>query len=188
MDFGTTVTPTQQDIDIPATPDKLEPILRPSKQRQASTSVTVGKGILAEGESVTNALPEIIWANWGLLSRMNVRGRMFGDLVRLASAPDGWNGAGSRSLRPESLKAFLMFWSSIHDHAAEPELTLAPDGSVHAEWFESPRKRLDVRFGSHGAFFGLFVNNRIVEGVDSTRTVAQLLSLHPSKPLSRSAR
>jgi hypothetical protein len=187
MDFGTTVTPMQQDIEV-VSPEKPLPVPRPSNLRQTSTSVTPAGKDIPPGESVTNSLPEVIWTNWGPLSRMGVRGQMFRDLVRLASAPDGWNGAGSRSLRPESLKAFFAFWSSIRNHAAEPELALASDGSIHAEWFESPRKRLDVRFGSLGVFFGVFVNNRVVEGVDSTKTVAQLLSLHPAKPLSWSAR
>jgi hypothetical protein len=65
---------------------------------------------------------------------------------------------------------------------------LAPDGTIHAEWFESSRKRLDAKFSERDVVFGLFAQNNIVEGVDSVATVAQILKLHRSKPLSWSQR
>jgi hypothetical protein len=113
---------------------------------------------------------------------------MYGDLVRLASLSDGWRGPGSRAMRAGSLKSFMDFWALVRSEAKEPEITLASDGTLHAECFSSYRKRLDAKFSERDVVFGLFANDKIVEGVDNVQTVAQILKLHLSRPLSWSKR
>ena len=186
MDFGTTIT----DYNIALDGDHArEPSISPKPHRVSPSANTVGnEGRPIEALSGTDSLPESIWTSWGRIAQANMSVRMLGDLVRIAAAGDGWRGAGSRALRAGSLANFLEFWSLIRADAKEPELALAPDGSLHAEWFESQRRRLDVRFADKHVFFGLFSNNTIVEGVDDLKTVAQILRLHRAAPLKWSAR
>ena len=188
MDFGTTITDhniTRADGDL-RTPNGSR---KPDVDPPTYSANTIGNEIRSVEEvSSTNSLPESIWTSWGRIAQANMSVRMYGDLVRIANAQDGWRGSGSLALRAGSIKNFLEFWSLVRDEAAEPELTLAPDGSLYAEWFESQRKCLDVRFAEQNVFFGLFANNNIVEGVDHLTTVAQILKLHRAKPLTWSAR
>ncbi|MFZ0844636.1 MAG: hypothetical protein WAM62_02510 [Pseudolabrys sp.] len=188
MDFGTTIT----DGNITRIGDELPTPEAKRKSNIDATSYsanTVGSEIRpTENGSSTNSLPNSIWTSWGKIAQADMSVRMFSDLVRLANAPDGWRGAGSVALRPGSIKNFLEFWSIVRGEAVEPELALAPDGSLYAEWFESQRKRLDVRFAEQNVFFGLFAKNNILEGVDHLTTVAQILRLHQAKPLTWSAR
>lgn len=183
MDFGTTVSDrniTRADTD---TRDS-DGSRKPTGGQATNSANTVGNEIRTSDEPTsTNALPESIWQSWGKIAQANMSVRLYGDLVRLAAAHDGWRGSGSLGLRPNSLKSFLEFWSRVRDGAAEPELSLAPDGSLHAEWFDSPRKRLDVRFAEQNTYFGLFQNNNVVEGADHLNTVAEILKLHPARPL-----
>lgn len=129
------------------------------------------------------ALPEAVSASWTRIAQADISVRLYSRLVRLASQPDGWRGPGSLSLRPSSLKRFLEFWTMVRNEAREPELALAPDGSLHAEWFKSHRQRLDVRFAEPKVIFGLFAGNSILEGADNLKTVAQILMQHHAKPL-----
>jgi hypothetical protein len=136
----------------------------------------------------SNTLPEAILRSWSRIARANMSVRMYGDLVRIANQPPGWRGPGSLRLRPASLKNFLEFWSIVRNDAAEPELALAPDGTLHAEWFKSQRQRLDVRFLEHKVVFGLIASNSILEGAEQQNTVAQILKSHHAQPLSWSGR
>jgi hypothetical protein len=110
--------------------------------------------------------------------------KMYANLVKLARAPDGWAGANSKALSSPALLRFLDFWQLVRDEASEPLLTLAPDGSLVAEWFKSVRQRLDVRYSSRSVIFGLITPKNILEGAESAETVATILKLHPQKPLS----
>ena len=141
-----------------------------------------------ETTSSTNSLPETILRSWSKIALADMSVGMSEGLVRIATNSNGWRGPGSLSLRAESLESFLEFWSTIRDDALEPELALAPDGTLHAEWFRSQRQRLDVRFAEHNVVFGLFANNSILEGVERLQIVASFLKLHPEKPLKWSAR
>jgi hypothetical protein len=109
--------------------------------------------------------------------------QMYSNLVRLASAPDHWAGPNSKSLDAASIARFLDFWLLVRDDANEPSLTLAPDGSLIAEWFKSVRQRLDMRFSNRAVVFGLISPKNILEGAESAETVASILKLHPQKPL-----
>jgi len=182
MDFTTSITDHQIAVlggELRAPPPRID-------RRQIPT--TVGKESRpVESASSSNSLPMSILANWSKIARANMSVGMYADLVRIAGAQDGWRGSGSLSLRSESLNDFLEFWSTVRDDAVEPEVALAPDGSLHAEWFKSMRRRLDVRFAKQRAFFGLFTNDGILEGVDHLNAVAQILKSHHSKPLTWSA-
>jgi hypothetical protein len=135
-----------------------------------------------------NSVPDSLLTFWTRIARSDMSIRMFGELVRIAAQPAGWRGRGSRGLRAASLRSFLDFWSAVRDDASEPELSLVPDGSLLAEWFKSERQRLDVRFVDHSVLFGLFANNRVLEGAEKRETVAQILKSHQLKPLTWSAR
>jgi hypothetical protein len=131
----------------------------------------------------TEAAPRTIVAAWGAIRQARMSFEMYGKLVRLASVAPGWRGPGAQSMKVWSLNQFLHFWSLIRDDAVEPELALAPDGSIHAEWFKSARQRLDIRFADANVHFGMFTNNNVLEGADKLATVAQILKDHHAKPL-----
>jgi hypothetical protein len=134
-------------------------------------------------QTPTSAAPRKIIDAWGAITQAGMSACMYAKLVRLASVPPGWRGPATRELRDSSLTQFLHFWSLVRADAAEPELALAPDGSIHAEWFKSPRQRLDVRFAENNVRFGLFVTNNVLEGMDKLTTVANILQAHHAKPL-----
>jgi hypothetical protein len=131
----------------------------------------------------TGTAPPAIIAAWGGIRQARMSSEMYEKLLRLASVAPGWRGPGAQSMKVSSLNQFLHFWSLIRDDAVEPELALAPDGSIHAEWFKSIRQRLDIRFADANVRFGMFTNNNILEGADKLATVAQILKDHHAKPL-----
>lgn len=131
----------------------------------------------------TNSLPAVILASQGKMAEAGISTRMYDDLVRLANRGDGWRGPGSKSLQLTSLNNFLNFWAKIRDEASEPELALAPDGAIHAEWNASPQRRLDVRFSGDRMIFGLLTSKSIIEGADKADIIAKILRSHYAKPL-----
>ncbi len=161
---------------------------------ESSTGVTPVKGTLQQRGGIaqrrpsprlvqTSAAPRTIVDTWGAITKARMSAGMYAKLVRLASSPPEWRGPQTQPLRASSLAQFLQFWSLIGTNAAEPELALAPDGSIHAEWFKSPRQRLDVRFAENNVRFGMFANQKILEGAESLVTVANILKSHDAKPL-----
>jgi hypothetical protein len=138
--------------------------------------------------TTSDSVPKSILALWSRIAQANISVRMYGDLVKVANQPPGWRGERSLALSEASLKSFLDFWTAVRGAAVEPELSLAPDGSLLAEWFKSPRQRLDVRFLENKVLFGLFANNSILEGAEHLSVVAQILGTHPASPLKWGAR
>jgi hypothetical protein len=183
MDFGTTSSPFEVNRPEEA---PTEPLQR--KREASANTVAFGYAPVDSPTSQTNRLPPTILDTWGEINRAPISVRMYGDLVRLASLSAGWRGPGSQALKADSLKAFLKFWALVQPVAKEPEISLAADGTISAEWYESGQKRLDARFGTNDVIFGLFASNVIVEGLDKPEEVAQLLKLHRSRPLSWSKR
>ena len=57
----------------------------------------------------------------------------------------------------------LDFWQLVRGPAAEPALTLAPDGSLLAEWFKNANQRLDIRFSARAVIFGLITPKNVLE-------------------------
>jgi hypothetical protein len=142
------------------------------------------------GSSVaaTASLPESITANWSRIAKADMSLGMFNRLVRLAAQPGGWRGPGSAPLQPSSLSRFLTFWTIVRDEAKEPELTLAPDGTLHAEWFRSEKQRLDIGFSDPKIVFGMITGNSILEGAENLITVAQILRHHQARPFAWGSR
>ncbi len=155
----------------PTTPDAAEP--------PAGRANLVNK----QAPVLADALPSTLLSMWTRIARANMSVRLYNDLVRVAGQPDAWRGRGTVALRSSSLKNFLDFWSLVRDVATEPEVTLAPDGSLHAEWYKGPRQRLDVRFGEHKVVFGLLTPNSILEGAENQEMVALILKSHKAQPL-----
>jgi hypothetical protein len=181
MDFSTNITdlnsipfPEERTRTIDVVDDVAIKSQRPSTSTQQPASV--------------NSLPESLLTSWSRIAQANMSVRMYRDLVRIGMQPPGWRGPGSLGLRPASLRNFLEFWLAVRSSAVEPELALAPDGTLHAEWFKSPRQRLDVRFLDRNLVFGLFTNNNVLEGAEKHNIVALILKAHQAKPLSWSAR
>lgn len=131
----------------------------------------------------SGALTEALQANWQKVDRANLGARLGGNLMRLAIVPAGGLGAGSRALSPASLSEFLDFWIRIRGVAVEPELALAPDGTLAAEWFKSRQQRLDVRFTGDKAVYGLIARNTISEGAETLDALVPFLRNHPAQPL-----
>jgi len=143
---------------------------------------------IAKSRQTADTLPTSLLANWGRIAQANISVRMYNDLMRVATRPPGWRGPGSLALRPSSLKNFLEFWSAVRDGASEPQLSLAPDGSIHAEWYKSARQRLDARFLDQKVIFGLFANKSILEGIEPRELLVTILKAHHAKPMTWSAR
>jgi hypothetical protein len=132
----------------------------------------------------SSAMPSAILHSWGNIAKAQMSVVFYRRLVQLANAKAGWRGPGSKPLDAVAIKTFLRFWTLVRENAAEPELSLVPDGTLLAEWRKSDHHRLDVRFASQLTFFGLLTPKNVIEGADSMSTVATILSLHPLKPLS----
>jgi hypothetical protein len=141
-----------------------------------------------EPAAKTNSLPSSILSSWGQIADAKISIRMYDDLVRLGFRPDGWRGPGSKALDVSSLNSFLRFWSEVSNGAVEPELALAPDGAIHAEWIKSPQKRLDIRFSGEKLIFGLLNSSSIIEGADDVDVVTNILRSHYAQPLLWSAK
>ena len=143
-------------------------------------------GIIPAGarSDTTSVLPKAIADNWGKVLRAHVSEAMQSRLIRIASARRGPN---AKALTTQSLGDFLDFWNQVKIDAVEPEITVAPDGTLCAEWFRSPQQKLDVRFALGRAVFGLFSRRGILEGSESLGNVALYLRNHSARPLQWSA-
>jgi hypothetical protein len=163
--------------------DKLpfSPRQKTEAQSAAISDATYQPRFFREGSS--NAIQSTISDNWGVISSSGMSVALFDRLVRLSGSRDGWHGPGSLSLSGKSLRAFLAFWSLIRSYAVEPEMALAPDGTLNAVWYRGMKQQLDTRFVDGNVVFGLFSGNSILEGTDKTAIVADLLLSHPAKPL-----
>jgi hypothetical protein len=172
------------DIVVTATPSSTTGRSDTPKTQQGTSAFTIVAPEDTRAES--DALPGAVRANWGKIAKAKLTQRMYAKIVRVAAASAALR-PPARALTPASLGVFLDFWMRVRFVAAEPELALAADGIVSAEWYKSPRQKLDLRFAASTVIYGLFANSSISEGADSSETVANLLKAHPSKPLQWSA-
>jgi hypothetical protein len=132
----------------------------------------------------TETLPNAIKANWGKIIKAQLSERIYVKLESLAAGPSSMLGPNAaRPLDAKSLGDFLDFWVRVRTIAAEPEITSAPDGTLHAEWYKSDRQRLDARFTANGVMFGLIAGTKLIEGAETPETVASLLKNNPAQPL-----
>lgn len=172
-------TNNAQTVEVSGESPALAPSLPEPTVHSTGAGVTSVAGPIGPN---TNAVPPAIQANWGRIAQARLPVHMYRSILRIATLQ-------APALVPISLAYFLEFWRRVAADAVEPELVLAPDGTVHAEWFRSPRQRLDVRFAASGkAVFGLFANTDVLEGAYNTEAVATLLAAHPARPLQWSAK
>jgi len=147
-------------------------------------AVTDPEDISLRGAAGANAMPHPILANWSRLFLAGLSGELYSRIWQMARYKDGWRGEGSRALTEEALKAFLEFLIKIDEDTVEPTLALTARGTLQAEWFRNLRRHLDVEFVSdEKAFFGLFDQHSVYEGVDSVDALVRWLPDRPSKPL-----
>lgn len=130
------------------------------------------------------AMPVAITANWTRLAKAKLGRDAFLKIVRIASRPEGWRGAGSRSLRPAALRHFLEFWISVRHASAPPQFALLPNGHLQALWTSSDRRRMDLEYTeSNRVYFGVLNGRSSHEGVEALSVIEKLLLAHPSRPL-----
>lgn len=146
---------------------------------ESHSSKAAESAITREPRSTTSVLPDAVAANWGKISKARLTKQMYGNIVRVATQSRGM----APAVTAASLGNFLEFWMRIRNAAVEPEVVLAPDGTLYAEWYKSKHQRLDVRFTVNKAIFGLFAGSSILEGAERPETVANLLKQHAAKPL-----
>jgi len=129
-------------------------------------------------------LPEAISANWSRLATASLNHAAFVKIVRIASRPDGWRGAGSRSLRPGALRHFLESWARVRHASIPPQFALLPNGHLQALWTAGDRRRMDLEYTeTNRVYFGLLNGRHSHEGVEALNAIEKLLLAHPSRPL-----
>jgi hypothetical protein len=132
--------------------------------------------------SPTSSMPDAISANWGNILRARLSENFKARLTRIA----GRREPGLPPLASRSLAEFLEFWLLVRPVAVEPEVSVAPDGNLMAEWFRSTRYHLDLRFVPGRVIFGLISGANVSEGSESLTNlpnVANYLKIHSSQPL-----
>lgn len=113
----------------------------------------------------TDAQPKAIQDNWHSLATSDLTDATFSKIEKISALPNEWRGPGSSKLSPSSLRRFLQLWKLISGDAAEPFLSLTPNGNLYAEWHASWRRHLDVEFTADGQiYFGFFHNSNVLEG------------------------
>lgn len=123
----------------------------------------------------SDAVPQSMQENWPQLSASKLLPKTYARILRLAQ--DATATPGSAGLRPESLRAFLAFWSAVRDVAPAPEITLARNGSLVAVWHRDSRRHIDVIFKPDGmVLYGIFIGRIVNEGRDTVEGLARILT------------
>lgn len=117
--------------------------------------------------------PESIRQNWIGLAKSKLSQKTYGRILRLAI--DAQN-QGISPLKSGSLRTFLTFWEVVRDIAPEPDLTIARNGNIVAEWHKNWQRHLDIEFKEDGmVLYGLFIGKIVNEGRDVARVLAERL-------------
>ena len=128
---------------------------------------------LGAGRELPNAVPDAVEINWVLLAKLKPSRKIYGRILHLAQEAGP---SGRAALRPGSLRTFLTFWDEVRSLAPEPELTLARNGNLVAEWHKRWNCHLDVEFKEDGmVLYGLFTGRIVSEGRDKADVLAQRL-------------
>ena len=169
-------------FDKPARSAELTPTI------QSSSSMTPEANKLTKRSS-TGALPDTISESWGDIVNAGMSVGMYGDLVRMATAPSGVARARIACFASHISQKFHRILVSYSRCCKRTGAYPRSDGSLHAEWFKSTRQRADVRFAGKNVIFGVLNQGNIVEGAEQPNTVAEFPKVAPhAKPLSWSAR
>ena len=139
--------------------------LAPSAETSQSPNSHVGKG-----RELPSAVPDAVENNWVLLAKSKLSRKTYGRILGLAQEAAS---PGRAALRPGSLRTFLSFWDTVSVVAPEPEVTLARNGNLVAEWHKRWNRHLDVEFKEDGmVLYGLFTGRIVNEGRDAADALA----------------
>ncbi len=129
--------------------------------------------LLGTGRELRSAVPDAVANNWVLLAKSKTSGKTYGRILRLAQEAES---PGRAALRPGSLRTFLSFWDTVSILAPEPEVTIARNGNLVAEWHKRWNCHLDVEFKEDGMIlYGLFTGRIVNEGRDAADSLARRL-------------
>lgn len=166
FDLETSAVPMGAPIGLPRDARALEHTS--SAETSQITSSHVGTG-----RKSPHAVPKALEDNWVLLARSNFSRKTYSGILRLAQEAES---PGRAVLGPGSLRTFLLFWDMVRSLAPEPEVTLARNGNLVAEWHTSWNRHLDVEFKEDGmVLYGLFAGRIVNEGRDKASALAQRL-------------
>ncbi len=129
--------------------------------------------LVGTGREIPSAVPDAVANNWVLLAKSITSGKTYGRILRLAQEAES---PGQAALRPGSLRTFLSFWDTVSVLAPEPEVTIARNGNLVAEWHRRWNRHLDVEFKEDGmVLYGLFIGTIVNEGRDTADSLARRL-------------
>jgi hypothetical protein len=121
--------------------------------------------------------------SWQALAVSGISERLFGRILFIAILRQNSKQNGSKPLSSESLRSFLRFWVLIRADAAEPFLSVAPNGHLCGEWHTSWSRHLDVEFAQEEmAYFGLFHGKEEIEGYSNISDLAKMIQSRPKNP------
>ena len=136
---------------------------------------------LGTGREPANAVPDAVANNWVLLAKSKPSRKIYGRILHLAQEAEP---SGRAALRPGSLRTFLEFWDEVRSFAPEPELTLARNGNLVAEWHKRWNRHLDAEFKEDGmVLYGLFTGRIVSEGRDKADVLAWRLTENGRWPI-----
>ena len=125
--------------------------------------------------------------SWYALARSGISPRNFGRLQNAASQFEGMVGHEAPETLNRAIRLFLTFWAAIKQGNQEPELYVAASGRLQAVWSHQNGWYLVIEFGGDDKlFWAMYQDEYIVEGQQSTATIAELaknLKALASKPL-----
>ncbi len=125
------------------------------------------------GRELPSAVPDAVENNWVLLAKSKLSRKTYGRILGLAQEAAS---PGRAALRPGSLRTFLSFWDAVSVLAPEPEVTLARNGNLVAEWHKRWNRHLDVELKEDGmVLYGLFTGKIVNEGRDTADALAYRL-------------
>lgn len=125
---------------------------------------------VGRGRELPSTIPDAVGNNWVLLAKSNLSRETYGRILHLAQEAAS---PGRVALRPGSLRTFLSFWDTVSILAPEPEVTLARNGNLVAEWHKRWNRHLDVEFKEDGmVLYGLFTGKIVNEGRDTVDSLA----------------
>lgn len=125
----------------------------------------------------TQAVPDVLKANWLELSQSHLSNLTFARLSKIAEKRDGWQGPGSLGLSAASLSEFLKFWREIRSaNSIEPELMLTPKGTLQAEWHRSRRQYFEIEFSKERGIGNFGLMDRL-SGFDGIMPIMEIVKL-----------
>ena len=151
---------------------KLAELERASSAETSQSSTS----LVGTGRELPSAVPDAMANNWVSLAKSKTSGKMgkiYGRILRLAQEAES---PGRVALRTGSFRTFLSFWKTVGVLAPEPEVTIARNGNLIAEWHKRWNRHLDVEFKEDGmVLYGLFIGSIVSEGRESAASLARRL-------------